>query len=164
MDDLKIYAGTSAQLTSLINTSQVLLKGIGLELGPAKCAGVNIKRGKQTTEGDLELMDGSKIHELTNGETYKYLGIIEANDIKSVQARQAIRQQYIQRVKKILQSQLNGENKIRAINTWAVPVIRYGAGIISWTKEEISALDIKTRKLMTLNHMLHPRFLSTEYT
>ena len=32
----------------------------------------------------------------------------------------------------MLKSKLNGKNKIQAINTWAVAVMRYGAGIIKW--------------------------------
>ena len=46
---------------------------------------------------------------------------------------------------------------IKAINTWAVSVLRYTAGILSWTKEEICQLDRKTRKMMTMHGMLHPR-------
>ena len=33
----------------------------------------------------------------------------------------------------VLKSKLNGKNKIQAINTWAVAVMRYGAGIMKWT-------------------------------
>ena len=37
----------------------------------------------------------------------------------------------------MLKSKLNGKNKIKAINTWAVAVLRYGAGIIKWTESEL---------------------------
>ena len=36
-------------------------------------------------------------------------------------------------------------------------LIRYGAGIIKWTKEELGKLDKKTRKLVTINRALHPQ-------
>ena len=36
-------------------------------------------------------------------------------------------------------------------------IIRYGAGVLDWTKEELKSIDIKTRKLMTMNGSLHPR-------
>ena len=42
--------------------------------------------------------------------------------------------EYKRRLKLVLRSKLNGKNKISAINTWAVAVIRYGAGIIGWSK------------------------------
>ena len=37
-----------------------------------------------------------------------------------------------------------GKNKIQAINTYTLPVIRHPAGIVSWTKEEMEAADVKT--------------------
>ena len=42
--------------------------------------------------------------------------------------------EYKRRLKLVLRSKLNG--KISAINTWAVAVIRYGAGIIDGQKVE----------------------------
>ena len=45
-----------------------------------------------------------------------------------------------------------------AVNTWAVSVLRYGAGVINWTKAELESVDRKTRKQMTIQYgMLHPR-------
>ena len=54
-----------------------------------------------------------------------------------------IKIEYFRRLKK---SKLNGKNVIMAINTWAVSVLRYGAGIINWTKVELDSMDWKTRK------------------
>ena len=48
-----------------------------------------------------------------------------------------------------LKSKLNGGNIISAINSRAVSMVRYGAGIINWTKMELEELDLKTKKLMT---------------
>ena len=42
-----------------------------------------------------------------------------------------------------------------AINSRAVSLIRYGAGIIKWIKEELRALERKTRKLLTIYRSLH---------
>ena len=60
-------------------------------------------------------------------------------------------------MRKVLKSKLYGGNSIRAINSWAVPVIRYTVGIVDWTQAELEDLDRKTRKLMTANHALHPQ-------
>ena len=54
-----------------------------------------------------------------------------------------------------MKSHLNGKNKIKAANTWAVSLIRYGAGTIKWNKEELQEIDRKSRKIM--NKELHPR-------
>ena len=46
---------------------------------------------------------------------------------------------------------------VTAINSRAVSVIRYSAGIIGWTEKELKDLDRKKRKLMTLHCMLHKK-------
>ena len=67
------------------------------------------------------------------------------------------RNEYFRRAKLILKSKLNGRNKIMALNTWAVSILRYGAGILKWNKNELQEMDRKTRKFMTMNKELHPR-------
>ena len=42
-------------------------------------------------------------------------------------------------------------------NTYALPVIRYPASIVSWTKEEMEAADVKFRKLLTMYESFHRR-------
>ena len=66
------------------------------------------------------------------------------------------RNEYFRRAKLILKSKLNGRNKIMALNTWAVSILRYGAGILKWNKSELQKMDRKTRKFMTVNKELHP--------
>ena len=57
---------------------------------------------------------------------------------------------YKKRIRKVLKSSLNGSNVIVAINTWAVPLICYTAGVEKWTQAEMKALDISTRKLLAM--------------
>ena len=42
-----------------------------------------------------------------------------------------------------MKSQLNGKNKTKAANTWAVSLLRYGAGTIKWNKEKFQEIDKK---------------------
>ena len=56
-----------------------------------------------------------------------------------------------------MKSNLNAENLTKTINTWAVSIFRYSAGIIDWTKQELQNLDHKTRKMMTAYKALHPK-------
>jgi hypothetical protein len=44
-----------------------------------------------------------------------------------------------------------------AICAFAMPVLRYTFGIMKWTKGELKKLDIKTRKLLTMNGHHHPK-------
>ena len=64
---------------------------------------------------------------------------------------------YLHRVRQVLRSQLNGQNKIQAINTYDLPIIRYPAGIITQPKGEIEAIDVKTRRLLTMHGGFHPK-------
>ena len=45
----------------------------------------------------------------------------------------------------------DGMSRYRAINTWAVPVLRYGAGVINSRIDELKNIDIKTRKMLRYN-------------
>ena len=67
------------------------------------------------------------------------------------------RNEHFRRAKLILKNKLNGRNKIWALNTWAVSILRYGAEILKWNKNELQEMDRKTRKSMTMNKELHPR-------
>ena len=65
--------------------------------------------------------------------------------------------EYKRRTRLVLRSKLNGKNKIKALNTWAVAVLRYDAVIIKWREDEINELDKKTRKLLTMHKAFHPK-------
>ena len=56
-----------------------------------------------------------------------------------------------------MKSNLNGKNKTTAINTWAVAIFRYGAGVIDWKDSELKRNDRKSRKMMTNYGALHPK-------
>ena len=64
---------------------------------------------------------------------------------------------YLRGLKLVLKSKLNGKNKIVAINTWTISVLRHGAGLINWNEEERHKLDRKTRKMMTIYGASHPK-------
>ena len=102
-------------------------------------------------------MSNNTIKGLSLEESYKYLDVQQAEDVKHRQVKKQTSAEYTSRVRKILKSKLNGGNTIQAINNWAVPVIRYIVGIIDWTIAELEDLDRKTRKLMTVHHSLHPQ-------
>ena len=67
------------------------------------------------------------------------------------------RNAYFRRAKLIFKSKLNGRNKAMMLNTWAVSILRCGAGILKWNKNELQEMDKKTRKFMAMNKELHPR-------
>ena len=46
---------------------------------------------------------------------------------------------------------------IDGINTWAVGVLRYSAGIVDWTMEEVANMDRRTRKILAIKDCLYAR-------
>ena len=69
--------------------------------------------------------------------------------------RDKFRNEYFRSTKLNLESKLNGRNKIIALNTWAVSILWYGAGILKWNKSKLQKMDRQTRKFMTMNKELH---------
>ena len=65
--------------------------------------------------------------------------------------------EYITRLRKLLNSKLNGGNVVCGVNTWAVSLLRYSAAFVSWMKSELQATDRKTRKLFIIYRALHPK-------
>ena len=65
--------------------------------------------------------------------------------------------EYKRRLRLILKSKLNGRNKITAMNTWAVAIFRYGAGILEWKGCELKSLERTTRKTMTMYGAFHSK-------
>ena len=70
-------------------------------------------------------------------ETYKHLGILEADTIKQVEVNEKIKKEYLRRKSKLLETKLYNRNLIREINTWAVPLVRYSGPFLRWTQEEV---------------------------
>ena len=94
---------------------------------------------------------------LQEGESYKYLGILEADKSLEEKMKLNVSSKYIRSIRKVLQSKLNGGNLVRGINTCAVSLLRYSAAFVSWKKSELQAVDRRTRKLITINGALHPK-------
>ena len=59
------------------------------------------------------------------------MGILEADDTKDMEMKETLTTEYIRQIKKTLKSHLNSRN----VNSQALSLIRYGAGIIGWTQE-----------------------------
>ena len=105
----------------------------------------------------MELPNKDKIKTLAENETYKYLGILEADTIKQAERKEKIQKEYLRRTRKLLETKLNSRNLIKGINTWAAPLVRYSGPFLKWTRDKLKQMDQRTRKLMTMHKALHPR-------
>ena len=156
MDDLKLFAKDENEINSLVRTVNVFSEDIGMIFGVQKFGVVVMKRGKVVNSDGIQLPNGESIKSVDE-EGSKYLGMLEIDEIMNQTMKELVQKEYPRRLKKILKSRLNGKNIITAIYTWAVSLLRYGAGLINWTKNELQELDRKTRKKLTMYGAFHPK-------
>ena len=95
-----------------------------------------MKSGKRHMTDGMELPNEDKIRTLGENETYKYLGILEADSIKQVEMKDKIQKEYL-RTRKLLETKPSSRNLIKGINTWAVTFVRYSGPFLKWTRDEL---------------------------
>ena len=156
MDDLKLYSRSEKRLDSLVQTVRVFSEDIGMEFGIEKCAMLVMEKGKIVKSAGVELPDGKIIKSLQHSESYKYLGILEADKFLKEKMKLNISREHIRRLRKVLKSKLNGGNLVCGVNIWAVSLLRYSAAFASWRKSKLQTIDTKTRKLFIIYGTLDP--------
>ena len=122
-----------------------------------ECAKASFKKGKLTSTGNIVIDKDTEIQELGQEGVNKYLGVDKSDGIQHSKMKEKIRKKYNRRVRLILRTELNGRNKIEAINSFAFSVVHYSFGIIDWKICELKKIDTKTRKLLNMHKMLHPK-------
>ena len=154
MDDLKLYAQSERTLAELVGVVEKFSRDIGMKFGIEKCACITIKNGNVSKALGIELPSGESIKTLDN-EGYKYLGVLQYCDIKHKEMKLLVKNEYLRRVKAVAKSKLLAKNLFMSINSWAVSVVRYSAGIVDWGEKELKDIDIKTRKILTMSGVFH---------
>ena len=156
MNDLKYFAKSKNQIDSLVQPVHIFSEAIGMQFRIKKCGVVVMERGKVIRTDNIRLPDGQHMKDIDEtGHTY--LRILEIDMIKERGMKERFSKEYLQQLRLILRSKLNGRNKIMPVNTWTVSVMRCGPGILKWNTEEVKSLDRKIRKFMTMHGALHPK-------
>ena len=114
-----------------------------MEFQTDKCSHINTEGRKKKLLGVNLCLNDLQIPELENGECYKYLGQDEDNGF-DVLNKKRVTAEYLERVKKIWNSQLCTCNKVLSHNIFVVLLLTPTFGIIQCTNEK---LDIKTRTI-----------------
>ena len=97
MDNLKLFSRSEKGLDSLVQTVRVFSEDIGMEFGTEKCALPVMEKGKIVKSLGIELPDGKFIKSLQEGESYKYLGILEADKFLEKKMKLNVSKEYIRR-------------------------------------------------------------------
>ena len=128
------------ELDGLFKTVTTFSDDIGMTFALGKETFIG---GKPNYSGSIVLDTDKKIKELDQGETYKHLGIDEDDGIQHGTMKEKIKKECYRRVRDVLQSKLNVKNKLKAINTLAIPVVTYSFNVVNWNLEEIKRIDRK---------------------
>lgn len=128
-----------------------------MQFGIEKCSMLTLKRGKKVFTEGIRLPNESEIKSLKDNDSYKYLGILEGDQMMTGDMKVMLKREYCRRVRKIMQSKLNGGNSIMAVNSWAISLLRYSAPFVNWTRLELKEMDRQTRKIMNMKGALAPR-------
>ncbi|KAJ8936201.1 hypothetical protein NQ318_008498 [Aromia moschata] len=151
MDDLKLFSGTKANLQALIGTTRTFSDDIKMSFGLDKCATLSIVKGPPHNNPEVY----ADIHQLPPEEQYRYLEVCQDGRINHTQLKKEFQEKYKSRVTKLLNTLLSGGNLIKAISSWAVPVLTYSFGIVKWSVNDLDELDRLTRRLLTKFRHLH---------
>ena len=92
----------------------------------------------------IQLPDGETI-KIAEQDGYKYIGILELDKIMEAEMKRKFVKKYERRLRLVLKSKWNGKNKIMAMDTWVVAIVRYAVGVLKRRKDEVAAMDRKTR-------------------
>ena len=104
-------------MDSLVQTVRVFSEDIGMPFGIEKCAMLVTEKGKIVKSVGIVLPDGKIIKWSQEGESYKYLGILEGDKCLEEKMKLNVLMGYIRRLRKVLKSKLNGENLVHGVNT-----------------------------------------------
>ena len=100
MDDLKLYSRCEKGLDS-VQTGRVFSEDIGMEFGIEKCAMLVMEKGKIVKSVGIEFPVGKVIKSLQEGESYRYLGILEADRFLEEKMKLNVSKEYIRKIRKV---------------------------------------------------------------
>ena len=72
-----------------------------MEFNVEKCAMLVMEKGKIVKSVGIELLDGKVIKSLQEGESFKYLGVLEADKFLKEKMKLNVSKEYIRRLRKV---------------------------------------------------------------
>ena len=125
LDDMKLLGRNKNELKNEMKIVQTISKDMNMNFGLEKCARICLKRGSVQSKMHVGTTFDNVIKELDPRKAYKYLGIEESFDIQHKNEKEALKKEYLRRLRLVLGTEFSAKNKIQAIGSLAVTVIRY---------------------------------------
>ena len=117
MDNLKLYAKNEKGLDSLGQLVWIFSNDTGMKFGIEKCATLVLTRREITKFDGISLHNRRVMKRLIEGAGYRYLGMLQTDQIRYTEMKEKVKTEYLRRVLKVLETTLNGGNVIKGINT-----------------------------------------------
>ena len=123
--------------------------------GISKCVEIVFKRGKMARGEELEILEERiKAIDPDENEVYKFLGIEQADGIKTKKDFELVQGEVNKRVKILTSTELNNVNLVRAINKKLIPVAAYPMNVCKFTDGELKELDQVIKRELRSKNML----------
>ena len=142
VDDLKQYQESHETLKDVNEIIVQTSHDTGACFGVTKCAEIVFQRGKmvrgeglQVLEERMDSMDPDK------NEIYKFLGIEQADGIKTKRVYERVKHEVTKRVRMLINTELNDINLVRAIDVKVIPVAAYPMNVYKFSIGELKELD-----------------------
>jgi hypothetical protein len=144
-------------MQQLLEITKTFSQDICMSLGIDKCKAVQLQKGKLINTEGYHISEEEITNDLTENQSYKYLGFHQLRGIKHTEIQEKLTAMLEKRLRIICKSYLNTANKIKAINMYAIPILTYSFGIISWSNTDLESLERLVRKTLTNHRKLHPK-------
>ena len=87
-------------------------------------------------------------------EIYKFLGVEQADGIKTKKVYERVKEEVTKRLKLLTKFELNDENLIQAINSKVIPVAACPMNVFQMTKGELNELDQIVKRELRMTNMI----------
>ena len=155
VDDLKVYQ-ESHEALEIVNEMIVQAShDTGACYGVSKCAEIIFKNGQMVRgEGLQVLEERMKTMDPDENEIYKFLGIEQADGIKTKNVFNRVKEEITKRTKMLVNTELNDSNLIKAINMKVIPVAAYAMNVCKFNLGELKELDQIIKRQLRKKYML----------
>jgi len=124
LDDLKLLGRNENDLENEMKIVQKINKDTNMKFGLEKCARICLKRGIVQSKMHVGSTFENDIKELDPRKTHKYVGIEESFNMQHKNEKEKLKKEYLRGLRLGLSRELSAKNKIQAIASLAVQVLR----------------------------------------
>ena len=142
ISDLKVHQESHKILRDVNEVIVQASHDTGACYGVSEFAEIVFEREKMVREVGLEILEEiMKTLDQDKNETYKFLGIEQADEIKTMKVFERVKGEVNKRVKMLANTELNDMNLECAINTKMIPVAAYPMNVYKLTDGELKEMD-----------------------